>query len=128
MPHASRNGCISLITRAIACIPSLLWKRISYPLHVYTCVLQRRPILSLDYPLFSRDLIPFLEVPVSHLSLRSRPPPQGAIVFEVLIHSSKTSRGLDSLPEKPLEVLFPSSRHPFPLKILTPSSRHVLMS
>lgn len=43
-PYAPRAGCMSLVPWAIACAPSLVNKRILYPLHAYTCVSRRGPI------------------------------------------------------------------------------------
>lgn len=67
-----------------------------------------------------------LEVHVSCLSLKFRFPPQGAIVFEVLLPSSNTlfcSRGSVFLLEKPPQDIFPSLRSALPIKVLTPSSK-----
>lgn len=44
----------------------------------------------LHLTLLSRELIAFLEVPVSRLPLRFKFPPQGALLFAVLILSSRS--------------------------------------
>lgn len=71
-------------------IPFILWKQISYPLHEFTYVLWRGSLSSTCYTLLSRELIPFLEMHVSRLPLRSIFPSQGALIFKVLIPSLKT--------------------------------------
>lgn len=82
-------------------------------------------LLILHYTLLSTELIPLLEAPISHFSLRFRFPSQGALVFDFMILSSKNplSQSPDSLFEKPFEVLLSSSRRPLHLEVLTPSSR-----
>lgn len=112
-----------LYPRIIAHTPFPLWKRISYRLHANMCSATQTPFLF--FTPCSRQPILFLEVPISFLSLRSRFSSGASLTSRssfLLEDPLFCSRVPDFLLDKPLEVLFPSSRRPFPVDVLILSS------